>query len=144
MVNGRKISGSAQRRFNGKVLQHGPILINFDCNKNNSIFSSNNDFNMINNLKQRITSINNELKNTRTKFGTRMKFGTHSEGIHYVDNKKIGYNELRDAIRFGFKENFGFDMTNNSLTDEEIKLAEKLREEKYSTEEWNYKLLTVK
>ena len=43
LVNGRKISGSAQRRFDGKVLQHGPILIDFDYNKNNSIFNSNND-----------------------------------------------------------------------------------------------------
>src|SRR3989338_5213048 len=136
LVNGRKISGSAQRRINGKVLQHGPILINFDYNKNSLIFNSNNNFdniNILNNLKNRVTSIKNELKNTGTKFG-----------IHYVDNKKIYYNELREAIRFGFKENFGFDMVNDSLTSEEIKLAEKLREEKYSTEEWNYELLTVK
>ena len=134
LVNGRKISGSAQRRFNGKVLQHGPILIDFDYNKNNSIFNSDNDFDTrenlrfsvswkssismtIENLKQRITSLKREL------------------------NKEISYRELAEAIKLGFKENFDFDIVDTSLTQEEIKLAEKLRKEKYSTEEWNYRLL---
>ena len=120
LVNNKKISGSAQRRFNGKVLQHGPILINFDYNKNNSIFNSNNDFDSINNLKQRITSINNELKN----------------------NKKIGYNELKAAIKFGFRGNFGFDVIDDSLNHNEIELAAKLKEDKYSIEEWNYRLIS--
>ncbi len=119
LVNGRKISGSAQRRFNGKVLQHGPILVDFDYNKNNSIFNSNNDFDFINNLKKRITLIKNELKN----------------------NKRITYGELANAIKEGFKENFNFKIINSFLNNEETKLAEKLTKEKYSTEEWNYKLL---
>ena len=119
VANGRKISGSAQRRFNGKILQHGPILIDFYYNKNNSIFNSNNGFGTIDNLKRRITSLKNELK-----------------------NKNISYNELREAIKYGFKENFNFEMIDGSLTDEELILAEKLTKEKYSTEEWNYRLLT--
>ena len=135
LVNGRKISGSAQRRFNGKVLQHGPILIDFDYNKNNSIFNSDNDFDTrenlrfsvswkssismtIENLKQRITSLKREL------------------------NKEISYRELAEAIKLGFKENFDIDIVDTSLTQEEVELAEKLRRGKYSTEEWNYKLLT--
>jgi len=119
LVNGKKISGSAQRRMNAKILQHGPILIDFDYEKNASIFNSNNTFDSINNLKQRITSINNQLKN---------------------DN--ITYNQLKEAIKTGFKENFDFEMFDDSLTNEEIILAKKLRKEKYSTEEWNHKLLT--
>ena len=118
IVNGRKISGSAQRRMDGKILQHGPILIDFDYNENNSIFDSNNNFDSINNLKQRITSIKNEL------------------------NKIISYKELSEAIKTGFKENFDFDIINSTLTNEEIILTKKLRKEKYSTEEWNYRLLT--
>ena len=121
LVNGRKISGSAQRRINGKVLQHGPILIDFDYNKNSSLFNSNNNFDNINNLKQRITSLKRELKNNNI--------------------KKINYKELAQAIKLGFKENFNFEMIDDSLTNEETRLAEKLKEEKYSTEEWNYRLL---
>ena len=32
-------------------------------------------------------------------------------------------------------------MIDDSLTDEEIKLTEKLNQEKYSTEEWNFNLI---
>jgi len=119
LVNGRKISGSAQRRFDGKVLQHGPILINFDYNKNSSIFNSNSGFDTINNLKNRITSLKNELK-----------------------NKNISYNKLKEAIRYGFNENFDFEMIGDFLSNEEEMLAEKLRGEKYSTEEWNYRVVS--
>src|SRR3989338_9147372 len=123
LVNNKKISGSAQRRKDGKVLQHGSILIDFDYDKNSLLFNSNNPIDNINNLKKRITSLNNELNNTINK------------------NKIINYKKIAEAIKFGFKENFDFDMADGSLTQEEIKLAEKLRKEKYATEEWNYKLL---
>ena len=115
LVNGRKISGSAQRRMDGKILQHGPILIDFDYNKNNSIFNSDNNFDNIENLKSRITSIKREL------------------------NKDVNHNQLKEAIKTGFKENFNFNMVDDTLTNDEIKLAEKLRKEKYSTEEWNFR-----
>ena len=118
IVNNKKISGSAQRRFNGKVLQHGSILIDFDYNKNNLIFNSDNSFNNINNLKNRITLLKREL------------------------NRIINYNELAEAIKLGFKENFDFNLIDDSLSNEEIVLAKKLEEEKYSTEEWNYRLLS--
>jgi len=118
LVNNKKISGSAQRRMDGKVLQHGSLLIDFDYNKNNSIFNSNNTFDTIENLKKRITSLKNEL------------------------NKVIDYNELSSAMKLGFKENFDFEMVDDSLTEEEVILAEKLKKEKYKTDEWNYRLLT--
>ena len=122
LVNNKKISGSAQRRMQGKILQHGSILIDFDYNKNSLLFIKNNIIDNIENLKKRITSLKRELKNINK-------------------GNKVSYKELSEAIRFGFKENFGFDMVDGSLTQEEIKLAEKLRKEKYATEEWNYKLL---
>ncbi len=119
LINDKKISGSAQRRMQGKILQHGSILIDFDYEKNSILFNSNNLIDNITNLKKRITSINNELNNKKN---------------------IINYKKISEAIRFGFKENFGFDIIDDSLSSEEIKLAEKLREEKYLTEEWNYKL----
>ncbi len=116
LVNGKKISGSAQRRLNGKVLQHGPILIDFDYGKNDLLFNSNNNLDTLNNLKNRITSVKNELNNS----------------------KKIGYNQLKEAIKSGFKENFDFDIVDGSLSDEGAMLAEKLKKEKYSADEWNF------
>ena len=116
LVNNKKISGSAQRRMNGKVLQHGSLLMDFNYEKNNLLFNSNNTFDMIENLKQRITSIKNEL------------------------NKIINYNEIKNAIKFGFKENFSFDIVDSFLSEDEINLIEKLRQERYSTDEWNLRL----
>ena len=54
----------------------------------------------------------------------------------------IMYKELAEAIKSGFKENFNFKMINSPLNNEETKLAEKLTEEKYSTEEWNYGVIS--
>lgn len=121
LVNGKKISGSAQRRMNGKILQHGSILIDFDYEKNASLFNFNNNFgnvNNLNNLKGRITSIKNEPGNK---------------------NKIMNYQKLADAIKNGFKENFGFKMIDDSLAEEEVALTKKLMKEKYSTDEWNSK-----
>ena len=117
-VNNKKISGSAQRRFDGKILQHGPIIIDFDYEKNSLLFNSDNEIDNINNLKKRITSLKNEL------------------------NKNIDIKELKEAIKDGFKKNFNFNIIDDSLTKEELLLAEKLRKEKYETDEWNYRLLT--
>lgn len=113
-ANNKKISGSAQRRFNGKVLQHGSILLEFDYEKNELIFNSDNAMDNINNLKKRITSIKNELK------------------------KEIDVERLKAAVKHGFEKNFGFEIINDNLSNGEILLAKKLLEEKYRTDEWNY------
>ena len=129
LVNNKKISGSAQRRFDGKVLQHGPILIDFDYEKNASLFNSNNDFDTLNNLKNKITSLKNELKNNNQ--------------YHSKTNKIIAYEELAEAIKCGFKENFKFNIVESSLSNKELMLANRLAKEKYSTEEWNYRLISA-
>lgn len=120
LVNNKKISGSAQRRMNEKILQHGSILIDFDYNKNLLLFNLITTIDNIQNLQKRITSIKNE------------------------SNKIIKYNELGSALKDGFKKNFGFEMVDDSLSEEEKILAEKLRKEKYLTDEWNLKILKIK
>ena len=123
LVNNKKISGSAQRRFNGKVLQHGPILINFDYKKNSLMFNSNNNLDLEESLRQRITSISGELKSNS------------NDGIsHTIPN----YETLKDAVKSGFEENFNFQIFADSLAGKEKLLSEKLKKEKYSTEEWNF------
>ena len=117
-VNNKKISGSAQRRFDGKILQHGPILLDFDYYKNSILFNSTNNLDNIENLKKRITSLKQEL------------------------NKEISINAVKEAIKYGFQKYFNFDIVEDSLSKEEMELTEKLRKEKYSTDEWNYRLLT--
>ena len=115
LVNNKKISGSAQRRLNNKILQHGSILIDFDYEKNSLLFSSKNPLDKISNLKQRITSIKNELnkKNNKT-------------------NKKLDIKELKNAIKFGFEKNFSFELFDDKLNEDELLLAKRLSKEKYT------------
>lgn len=118
LMNNKKISGSAQRRIDGKILQHGPILLDFDYEKNSLLFKTNNKLDTLENLKNKITSLKNEL------------------------NKEIEINELIEAVKYGFKEKFDFNFIEDNLTNEELKLMERLRKEKYSTDEWNCRLAT--
>ena len=115
VVNNKKMIGSAQKRINGRLLQHGAILIDIDIEKYCSLFNNYNK-NLIDKVKKRMTSINNEL------------------------NKKIGYNDVKEAMRKGFEDNFKIRLREDRLTKEELAKAKELSEKKYSTKEWNRKL----
>src|SRR3989338_3691817 len=60
--NNKKIVGSAQTRKNGKLLQHGAVLIDIDIEKYVNCFNLKNINEEIKKSKGRITSINDELK----------------------------------------------------------------------------------
>lgn len=96
VINNKKIVGSAQKRINGKLLQHGSVLLDIDIKKLTSLFNINTLIN------DKITSINKEL------------------------NKKINYNDLAKAMEKGFKGNFKANIIKDKLTDKELALAEKL------------------
>lgn len=113
-AGGRKICGSAQKRMNGKILQHGSLLIDFDYEKNALLFCQSSK--ELENLKKRVTSIKKEL------------------------NKGINSNALAEALKYGFKKNLKMDFFQDSLAETEIKLSESLKNEKYSKDEWNFRL----
>jgi len=114
LVNGKKIIGSAQKRVKGKLLQHGAILIDIDVEKYCSLFNINN-CDLLKKLKKRMTSLNNELN-------------------------KINYNNVKIAMKNGFKETLNIKFQESELTKEEKILAEKLNKEKYSKDKWNFRL----
>jgi lipoate-protein ligase A len=114
VVNGKKISGNAQTRRFGSVLQHGTILIDpnirlmFELLKVSPEKISDK---FISSVYERVTSITREL------------------------GRKPSFEEVRDAMRFGFEASFGVKFEYGQLTQEEINLAEELRE-KYASKEW--------
>ncbi|KUO42342.1 MAG: riboflavin biosynthesis protein RibF [Hadesarchaea archaeon YNP_N21] len=114
VVNGKKISGNAQTRRFGSVLQHGTILIDpnirlmFELLKVSPEKISDK---FISSVYERVTSITRELC------------------------RKPSFEEVRDAMRFGFEASFGVKFEDGQLTQEEINLAEELRE-KYASKEW--------
>lgn len=117
IVNNKKISGNAQTRKQGVVLQHGTILLDVDVKKMFSILkvpSEKIKDKLIEIAEQRVTSIKNELGNNITK------------------------KEIESSILKGFEKNFNMTFEESQLSEHELIIAKKLCEEKYSTKKWCY------
>ncbi len=119
VVNNKKISGNAQSRIRGVVLQHGTIIIK-------------------NNLPELFDCLICEDRQRRDFHATARKKVTSVE-------KELGrcpsIAEVEEAMISGFRTLFsqkGILFRKKSLTDYETTLAEKLYREKYSTDRWNY------
>lgn len=116
VVNGRKISGSAQTRRYGNILQHGTILKKVNVKKMFSLLKVSKEKisdKKIKSVEDRVTSI-------------------EREGIEANDN------EIIEGIVKGFKEVMNIEFYKADLSKEEIKIAESLRR-KYESKEWNFK-----
>ena len=111
---GRKLVGSAQRRFGEIFLQHGSILI-----KKGVLELS--DFLPANSLIEGVKLLEN------------------STSIEEIKGRKIERHEIIRALRKGFSELFQKVFKEDSLTAEELKTAHKLTIDKYSKNYWNFK-----
>jgi lipoate-protein ligase A len=54
--------------------------------------------------------------------------------------KSIKINQIKEFLIEGYKEVFGDNFETGILTDYELEMAEKLRNTKYYTNEWNFKI----
>lgn len=113
-VEGKKISGSAQTRRWGSVLQHGTVLVDpnlrlmFELLKVSPEKISDK---FISSVYERVTTVALEL------------------------GRKPGFDEVRGAMRDGFADALGVELVEGELTQEEPKLAGKLKP-KYASDEW--------
>ncbi|MCX8058242.1 MAG: lipoate--protein ligase family protein [Spirochaetes bacterium] len=116
LANNKKIIGSAQKRFNGLLLQHGsiPIILNID-----KLF----DLLNIEPIEKR-EQLKNIFKNKATSI---------SEQLCYIPEIK----KVKEAFYNGFKEALPIELIDDKLTDEEKKETYFLIEKKYKTTEWN-------
>jgi len=113
-VNGKKISGSAQTRRWGSVLQHGTVLVSPDVRRMFELLKVSPEKisdKFIASVFERVTTVEREL-------GQKPSF----EAVHGVMVK-------------GFEETLGVKLTEGDLTEEELELAKQLRP-KYVSEEW--------
>ena len=113
IVEGRKISGNAQTRRKGVVLQHGTILYELDIQKMFSVLKISQEKisdKMIKAVEERVTKISN----------------------HSNASKQ----ELYESLLKGFCN--GKEYLFDDLSSDEINNSEKLKE-KYSSREWNFK-----
>jgi lipoate-protein ligase A len=112
-VNGKKIIGSAQKRVNGKVLQHGALIMDVDVEKYCSLFKDCSS-ELIIELSRRMTSLKAELKGD------------------------IKSDEVMSEVLKGFEKSIGIEFEESILTGEELSNAKELERNKYSSKGWNY------
>lgn len=116
-VKGRKISGNAQTRRGGKLLQHGTLLLDFDIDE-----------------MLRVSNIPKE------KFADK-KIASIKEGLTWLD-KELGekkpVKEVRGIMEQKFEERFGVRLIESKPSKREKDLTEALLP-KYMSEEWTYR-----
>jgi len=150
VVNGKKIIGSAQKRIDGKILQHGAVLVDIDVERYCSLFNNCNK-ELIDKLKERMTSINCELKK-KSSHGADEPGDAPSGVAHrtceacpsaamdgWIFSKEVIYKKLKQAMKKGFEKALDIDIVEDELTEDELILAKKLEKEKYSRDEWNFR-----
>ena len=109
-INGKKIVGSAQKRWPDGLLQQGSIPLLVDRNEVARIF--------------RLASVQ-EIEDS-------------SIGLKEIA-PSIEYAAFRDAVRLSFEETFGIELVLSSPSGEEISLARELELAKYTSREWTFR-----
>ncbi len=118
IVNNKKISGSGQTRKNGVILQHGTILLSVDVEKMFSFLKIPNEKlkgKIITNIKERVTSLSNELK-----------------------TKNFDLKYLEDTFTQGFAQALKANFNIKPLIKEEEEKIEELYKNKYLSHSWTY------
>lgn len=117
VVEGRKISGNAQTRWEGKLLQHGTLLIDFDVEE-----------------MLRILNIPEE------KFLDK-KIASIKEGLTWLD-RELGeqkdIEEIKCIMKSKFEERFHARLKKGTLSEKETALTHRLLP-KYYSHEWVYR-----
>lgn len=118
LVGGRKISGNAQTRRKGVILQHGTVLLKL-------------------NLKDMFTY----LKVSREKISDKL-IKSAEERVTSVA-KETGvepdFHKISSMIVEGFSEYLDFSYELGGLSDEELELSEKYDEAQFSNEKWLFR-----
>lgn len=112
LIDGKKISGTAQTVYNDRVMHHGTLLFNTDTAILQSALKPNKlkiESKGIKSVRSRVTNIKDCLK------------------------KDMTVQEFKDGLAKFFCQN----ATPYNFSDDDILKIEKLKKEKYSTYEWN-------
>ena len=116
LVNGRKVSGSAQLRKWGVVLQHGTVLVDADAEE------------MFGALKVPGEKLEkHSLEDPRRRITT----------LHAELGRTVAMDEVKAALKNAFEEAFGASLAPGHPTSGEMALAEELSRSKYGNDGWN-------
>ena len=115
-AGGRKLSGNAQTRRSGCLLQHGTVLLDLDPERMFSLLkvpAEKQKGRLIEDVKARVTSLKSIL------------------------GREVGYAEAALALRRGFAEAWGAVLEEGELSSAEMADAGRLAAERFSRPEWN-------
>lgn len=112
-AEGRKVVGSAQVRRNGGILQHGSIPITIDLEDQVAV-----------------------MPGSDGRISRQVLAGAAMSVVELL-GRPVGYDEVSQAVALGFAESFEVDLVPHGLSTAESAEAERLRAEKYATDEWN-------
>ena len=115
-VGAKKISGNAQTRRWGTVLQHGTVLVDTDIKTMFKVLKVGKEKisdKLIKAVEERVTTINKVL------------------------GRKVGFTEVSEALEKGFEKALNIRLYEGELTEEEKVLSQELYEKKYTKGEWN-------
>lgn len=117
-IGGKKVIGSAQTRRKEALLQQGSIPLRVDVDELLSLL---------------------KIEGENTKRKTREVLKNKAAGLEDFAGERIEITDLKCAIKSGFSNWYDVKLLDSSLTRKELELAHKLTEEKYSTDEWNFR-----
>ncbi len=115
-AGGKKVSGNAQTRRSGCLLQHGTVLLDLNPERMFSLLkvpAEKLKGKLIEDVKARVTSLRGLL------------------------GREVGYAEAALALRRGFAEAWGAELEEGKLSENESAEARRLAEERFSRPEWN-------
>jgi len=121
VVNGKKISGNAQTRKEGVLLQHGSVPMSFDADMLFDLFL-----------------FSSEDKRQRQKAA----FESKAISINDITGTQHTYASMRDAFLQGFQHSLHIQTEPLVLSEQQWNYIEYLKETKYQTEAWNRKTMT--
>ncbi len=108
-VDGKKIGGNAQKRHKDVIFQHGSIPIKLDMAKIRHFFRED-----LSGVEDRISTLLD------------------------VAGTPLGFNEAAGMLADSFAKTFGVTFGEDKLSKLERESAAELKDNKYSTDEWNY------
>lgn len=118
MVNGRKISGSAQMRRWGIVLQHGTLVL------------SNNNVMMTGALKMDLKKLEDRGQSP----------STYVTSLEEILGRKPDVEIVKSALIKGFEDAFRIKLIPSELIESETQTIQELIEKKYGSDKWNLKI----
>lgn len=116
LVDGKKISGNAQTRKKGVLLQHGSVPMSFDLDMLFDLFA---------------------FPSERVKERQKTAFKQKATSINDITNKTHTYDMLYDAFLQGFEKSLNIKTTPLQLTEAQWEYIHHLADTKYRTDEWN-------